>query len=136
MGFIDGYEYAAKTTILEPGEVLFLYTDGLTEALNSDDEEYGEEPVRLSLTEAANEANLSRPVVMQVRSQMAEHVAGAEQYDDIIILAYRQPENIGDWDTCSEDSAVESGDSVLESFSVDSQSMEFFSLSDLKNGKE
>jgi len=43
IGLIEGAEYETRSVRLDPGDVLVLYTDGLTEALNEADEEFGTE---------------------------------------------------------------------------------------------
>ncbi len=43
LGIIEDGRYEAREVTLEPGDVLILYTDGITEAANHDDEEFGEE---------------------------------------------------------------------------------------------
>ena len=43
LGLIPDYEYQQRTVTVAPGEALVLYTDGVTEAMNGDDEEFGVE---------------------------------------------------------------------------------------------
>jgi phosphoserine phosphatase RsbU/P len=43
VGMVPGMSYPASTCRLEPGQLLFFYSDGLTEAMNSDQEMYGDE---------------------------------------------------------------------------------------------
>lgn len=45
VGLLEQVEYNEGVIELEPGDRLFLYTDGLTESLNEDDEELGEERI-------------------------------------------------------------------------------------------
>jgi sigma-B regulation protein RsbU (phosphoserine phosphatase) len=51
LGIVANAEVEAITTPLEPGDRLLLYTDGITEASNSADEEYGEERLHALLSE-------------------------------------------------------------------------------------
>ena len=43
LGLLPGADYELFTLRLEPGDVLFMYTDGVTEAMNEAGEEFGEE---------------------------------------------------------------------------------------------
>ena len=54
MGLFPNVLYTLKTTRLEPGDLLALYSDGVTEAMNSRDEEFGEDGLASFLTENRN----------------------------------------------------------------------------------
>ena len=41
LGVLDGLEYAQDTFMVEPGDTVFLYSDGVSEAMNAAGEEYG-----------------------------------------------------------------------------------------------
>jgi serine phosphatase RsbU (regulator of sigma subunit) len=41
LGVAEGMDYPAASVDLKPGSVLLLYTDGITEAFNEQDEEFG-----------------------------------------------------------------------------------------------
>ena len=77
--------YRIAETQLRPGDTLFLFSDGITEAFNQADKEFG--AARL---EAALEAALGKGaagLVADVLAATAEFAAGAEQSDDITALA-------------------------------------------------
>jgi serine phosphatase RsbU (regulator of sigma subunit) len=80
-------KYKVNEMDLAPGDTIFLYTDGVTEARNFDREMYGEQ----RLVEALNEAvNLSlEEIDRHVRKSIATFVSDAEQYDDITMLCFR-----------------------------------------------
>ena len=42
LGFLPDAEYEQRSVILQPGELLLMYTDGVSEAMNAEEEEYGE----------------------------------------------------------------------------------------------
>ncbi len=46
LGVMPGIEYQQNTITLEPGDTVLLYTDGVTEAMNSGNEEFGMERLR------------------------------------------------------------------------------------------
>ena len=74
---------------LGPGDALFLYTDGITEAFDPAGEEYGTR--RLEEALAAGRGRGAKALVEQVIADTANFAAGAEQSDDItcLALAYR-----------------------------------------------
>ena len=85
LGLIDGGSYNVFTLDCGAGDKVLLYTDGVTEAMNVDDELYGEERLEVVVNAAADE----RPeaLVKEVRRDVASFAQGAEQSDDITILA-------------------------------------------------
>ena len=94
LGFRSGAQYQGQETILAPGDRIFLYTDGVTEAMNEEEELYGEERL-LSCLNGTISQNLGvEEMLAAVGSSLKEHVKTAEQSDDITMLAlvYRGPE--------------------------------------------
>ena len=83
--FDDGIAYRAHSIDLLPGETLFLYTDGVTEAFSADAKQFGEDRLEAVLNEHRFEH--PREICGIVRKAVAEHAAGAEQSDDITMLA-------------------------------------------------
>jgi sigma-B regulation protein RsbU (phosphoserine phosphatase) len=75
------------TLSLLPGDALFLYTDGVTEALDSKNELFGEN----RLTDALNTVASLGPhsICMVVRAAVAAFSEGVPQADDITVLAVR-----------------------------------------------
>lgn len=72
---------------LRPDDVLFFYTDGLTEARNPDREEFGEERLARLLAGAA--PSTARDLVHRVASRVKEYTANEPRHDDITMLALR-----------------------------------------------
>lgn len=69
----------------EPDSALLLYSDGVTEAMNVDGALYGEN--RLEIVANANTEKHPEALVKAVRADVAAYAQGAEQSDDITILA-------------------------------------------------
>jgi phosphoserine phosphatase RsbU/P len=88
LGVFEDLEYATQTLQLKPGDSLFLYTDGVNEAVAADQSFYGETRLANLLTALPPDAPTSVWVetVMKDVSAFAE---GAEQSDDITLLALR-----------------------------------------------
>ena len=88
LAVLAGMEFEEGEMTLEPGDTLVLYTDGVTEAMDSENEEFGMNRLQTVFTggapqsaEAANEA---------VFAAVREFVAGAPQSDDITCLTIRR----------------------------------------------
>ena len=83
LGFFD-VPYKAHSVDCRPGDTFLLYTDGVTEAFDVNEELYGEP----RLLEVANENFLLHPreLLEAVRDDVHRHALGAEQSDDITIL--------------------------------------------------
>ena len=71
---------------LNPGDRLFVYTDGVPEAINENKEAYGSERLlhRLNETPDASE----RETLHGVRRDVQTFVGDAEQFDDITMLGF------------------------------------------------
>ncbi len=87
LAFMDGIVYKPCKVTLAPGDSLFLYTDGVTEALDPKNELYGEG--RLLETLRAAPSPEPESVCTIVRATVAAFAAGAPQADDITVLALR-----------------------------------------------
>lgn len=85
LGTFDTAKYRQETFTLQPGDELLLYTDGVNEAFNVDDEEYGND--RLEAFLAAHNDLRARDLVRMLRADVASWAEGAEQSDDVTILA-------------------------------------------------
>ncbi len=87
LGVMEGMDYSSATLVLAPGETLFLFTDGVSEAMNPADEEFGEIRLEAVLAQAAHE-----PVgvlLESVTSAVRDFAAEAPQSDDITCLVVR-----------------------------------------------
>ena len=87
LAFMDGVVYKPFTLRLAPGETLFLYTDGVTEALDASGALFGEDRLHEALVAAsgAEPASMCRIV----RAAVAAFAEGTPQADDITVLAVR-----------------------------------------------
>lgn len=81
---MEGMEYRSQQITLQPGDRLFLYTDGVTEATRLDEEMFGEERLARALMEVSRQP-LSE-VLHTVKTQIDSFVGEAEQFDDITML--------------------------------------------------
>lgn len=87
IGIVSGFEYAGQSARIQRGDMLFLYTDGLTEAENSSHHQFGEQ--RMMETLAATEGMLPREMVETMQMRVSDFVNGAPQSDDLTMMAIR-----------------------------------------------
>lgn len=88
LGMFFGLTYEQRTTEpLEPGDVLLLMTDGVTEAPNTADEQFGQERV-LEFVWQNNEAS-SEAIVQRLLAALAEFAEGTHQRDDITMICMK-----------------------------------------------
>ena len=95
LGLFDGIPYDLYTKQLEPNDMIYTYTDGVTEAMSADDELFGED--RLEAVLNKNKDMFPRSVGVAVRRALTDYTHDAEQSDDItmLILKYGVPPKSG-----------------------------------------
>jgi serine phosphatase RsbU (regulator of sigma subunit) len=84
LGLLPMAPYHEMRARLEPGDTLALYSDGVTEANNTADEEFGEE--RLIEALRRNRGEPAEAIVQAVRTALAAFTAKAPQTDDITLV--------------------------------------------------
>lgn len=96
LGIQEFHGYKVEKVQLSPGDRLVLYTDGITEALNSRGEFYNETLLTAVLTEH-HRADVPT-LVKQVVASIHQFADGVEQADDItlLILGYQKSSDNGD----------------------------------------
>jgi len=85
LAFMDGITYKASTVRLSPGDAIFLYTDGVTEAMDDAGTLFGDE--RLAKALAVTPSSDPESICGMVRAVVAAFVAGAPVADDLTVLA-------------------------------------------------
>jgi sigma-B regulation protein RsbU (phosphoserine phosphatase) len=90
IGAMKGVEYQSTVLMLQPGESLLFYTDGVTEAFNKDSEEYKEARLEKVL-EGKHSLNMNE-LITQVFEDVQLFTNGVEQSDDITCLALKYME--------------------------------------------
>ena len=84
LGGMDGVNYRINEIILSAGDRIFLYTDGVTEATNTEGELYGEE--RLMEFMNKNCSTEAQRLLKELKENIDGFVGGAPQFDDITML--------------------------------------------------
>ena len=84
---MEGIRYRQEEALLSPGDILYIYTDGVTEATDPQDRLYGDERLRQVLN-AQHTTDLTA-ILRAVKEDVGAFAAGAPQFDDITMLALR-----------------------------------------------
>jgi sigma-B regulation protein RsbU (phosphoserine phosphatase) len=87
MGVVPDAEYAAGTVVLGVGDVLVLYTDGITEAENALQEMYGEERLRETITSVR--ALPAEEIMAAILTSVHGFTGTTPQSDDITLMVIR-----------------------------------------------
>jgi len=90
LAVFENQKYGDSYLRLSHGDTLFIYTDGITEQMDSEKNLYGEERLNAALN-----ANASLPpslLIEAVRADISSFAGGAEQFDDMTMLCLRYME--------------------------------------------
>lgn len=83
LGLFPNWEFSIAESTLAPGDVMALYTDGITEASNEDGKEFGEDLLMEKLTEYRDLA--SEPMAKALTEEV-RNFSPHEQHDDITLI--------------------------------------------------
>lgn len=87
VGIIEDFVFEGEVTTLAPGEAIFLYTDGVTEAENASHQLFGEEATLAALADARNhQVRTAKGFVDHMYHSIEQYARGTEQSDDITML--------------------------------------------------
>ncbi len=87
LGIAEGIPYDALERTIEPGETLFFYTDGLTDAVNEKGEFFGIENAMKKTSEPASSVAECGASLM---SHLKEYIGNAKQTDDICVVGFQR----------------------------------------------
>lgn len=90
VGLLPDVVYETEEVALHPGDILLLYTDGVTEAQNRLGDQFGRD--RLPSIVVANRGASSGEIVEAVRDAVREFKNGRPQADDLTLIAVKVPE--------------------------------------------
>ncbi len=85
LGVLEEINYVPRSIALAPGDMLLLYTDGVTEAETSQSAQFGMKRLEAAILETRGQ--LARRVVEHVIKRVVEFAKGAPQSDDITCVA-------------------------------------------------
>ncbi len=87
LGLMPSEDIASETVELQPGETMVLFTDGVSEAFDANQDLFGEERLMAQLEGASGRT--ARETTMGVLDAVRRHAAGAKQSDDITVVSVR-----------------------------------------------
>ncbi|MBQ7449947.1 SpoIIE family protein phosphatase [bacterium] len=87
LGVFEDTEFSIYETELKKGDIIFTYTDGITEAINPENEMYGENKLETSLNNI--ETDNINEIALRVKQNLKEYTKEAPQSDDITILCFK-----------------------------------------------
>ena len=90
LGSMKTVQYESSTFDLSEGDILIFHTDGLIEALNVEEEMYGTERLKASVSRIPDSCSATE-VVQHIVDDVHNFVGEAEQYDDMTIVVVRIP---------------------------------------------
>jgi sigma-B regulation protein RsbU (phosphoserine phosphatase) len=88
LGIMAMAKYEESRTRLDPGDVLVVFSDGVTDAINPRDEEFGE--VQLAAVVHENRGERSASILEAVNRAIADWAAGTPLPDDLTLLVARR----------------------------------------------
>ncbi len=87
IGLLPEASYERGSLLMHPGDLLLAYTDGISEAMNAADEEWGEEAMILAAQQTSD--GTAEDIVKAIFTAADVFAAGASQHDDMTILVMR-----------------------------------------------
>ena len=82
---MEGIVYKEQETVLEPGDEIFLYTDGVVEATNVDKKLYGDDRLEVCINDHIG--NDAETICKVIKEDVDRFYEGAPQFDDITELS-------------------------------------------------
>ena len=84
---MEGVRYRKNELVLEPGDAIYLYTDGVTEATDLNEELYGEDRLHSILEKYKDES--MEVICSEIKKDVDLFAGEAPQFDDITMLALK-----------------------------------------------
>ncbi|MCC5939912.1 MAG: SpoIIE family protein phosphatase [Balneolaceae bacterium] len=93
LGMMDGMEYEEDRFTLDEGEFLFVFSDGVTDATNIQEEMFGEERLKKLLIDSLQSGETSDTLIETVVGSCLKHCGNAKLFDDLTALAIKRVNN-------------------------------------------
>ena len=89
IGIFEGANFIIKDTPFGKGDILFSYTDGLVDARSPEGKSFGYEATKAILVGLSEAQKIPQVIVDLVNNIVNDHMDGADQFDDLTILALK-----------------------------------------------
>ena len=90
LSIFEHIDYDEEEILFDKGSTLIVFTDGITEAMNEKQEEYGD--ARLEALIERNSTLTSQELVTKILSDVQNFATGVPQFDDITLMVVRRTE--------------------------------------------
>ena len=130
VGALTQWDYEGQQTQLQPGDMLFLYTDGLNEAKNIKGEQLGRKRVKEVADQYYDDS--AQQLVEHMEEVVKQHAGDAKQSDDITLMAIKWPLNPNDLQTQQDKTAKDQ--LIIRSSMVDMALLEPFIANAVEQG--
>ena len=87
VGLFDFSQFETGETPVNPGDVLVVFSDGLTEAVNAGNDEYGDDRLQACLEEMRGRS--AADILAAIMASVAEFAAGEPPRDDMTVMVMR-----------------------------------------------
>ena len=88
LGVLPDAAFRAQTLALAPGDSVVLYSDGVTEAFDADDHEFGEDALRRLLPALIHET--ASQVCHRILDAVRQHTSGTRATDDVTVMVLKR----------------------------------------------
>lgn len=88
LGFLESFEYTQESVSIQPGEFMVIFTDGISEAMNYEEEEFSEERMIGILKQC--EGKSAEQVLKELIAAVKNHSGDTEQSDDITVMVIKR----------------------------------------------
>jgi serine phosphatase RsbU (regulator of sigma subunit) len=88
LGVIEDVKFAEKTVRLQKGDTIVFYTDGVTEAVNEDFDEFGLERL-IQVVRSTSDRN-TESIINSITEAIADHAGNTPQFDDITLVVMKR----------------------------------------------
>ena len=91
LGIFEDFDYEVNEIQLQPGDIIFTYTDGITEAMDNNQQMYGEQRLKDALNKI-NDKNDIKEIISEIKQNVKTYTGDAPQSDDITMLCFKYNE--------------------------------------------
>jgi len=93
LGIMDDMAYDEDESVLAPGDMLILYTDGITEAMDAASELFGKPRLKEAILAASTTAATARDVIDAIIAAVKAYSGASPQMDDLTIVTVKRNRN-------------------------------------------